>query len=79
MAIVNLVFSKTEICIKYSEPKDSYRKYPIINQYTCYVMTRNKREFVTDFWIRSQFDRKVVRIWSNQKTGRFGRITYYKM
>lgn len=78
----DLVFTDKKVIIHYKNAINhkSAFIYPIINKYTqYYIMTRNTKNQETDFWIISQKRYKIVRIWSNQKTGRFGRITYYKM
>lgn len=84
MGIVNLVITEKAVSINYENgsPKSTYN-YPIINKYCpnphigiTYIMTRYSG--VTDFWIISQKKYTIVRIWSNQKSCQFGRITYTK-
>lgn len=77
----NLVFCDKKVFVHYeNDCLSRVFSYPVINKYTqYYIMTRDSRSSKTDFWIISQRKYTIVRIWSNQKTGSFGRITYFRV
>lgn len=66
-------------CVKYHKSR-SFQYKIISNQIDYYVISRDYICKDTDFWIITLPQRKpyvkVVRLWSNQQSGHFGRITY---
>lgn len=73
MGMVSLSFRAKTVSVRYDDSGRTYT-YPVIAAPRPYLLTRDKRMHCTDFWIVQR--QSVVRIWSNQLSGHYGRITY---
>ena len=71
----DLIVTEKAISIKY-KGDFFYKDCPIIKKVSkFYILARDNQAHTTDLWI-FQSKYKIVRVWSNQRTNSFGRITY---
>ncbi len=73
---VKIAISSKFISLNYGRNKPIYKNLPIMARINDrYILARDMQSRTSDLWI-FQSKYKIVRVWSNQKTNSFGRITY---